>query len=72
VREARLDLREEQYGSRNKDFEALKYLIGQSQWPRGLRHEKSSPAGTLGSLVRIPLEALMSVCICSVFVLFCV
>jgi hypothetical protein len=43
-----------------------------SQWPRGLRHELSSPAQTLGSWVRIPLEAWMSGCVYSVFVLFCV
>jgi hypothetical protein len=36
-----------------------------SQWPRGLRHELSSLARTLGSRVRIPLEAWMSV-----FILF--
>jgi hypothetical protein len=39
-----------------------------SQWPRGLRHEQSSPAQTLGSWVRIPTEAWMSVrvflCLC--------
>jgi hypothetical protein len=29
---------------------------------RGLRHEPSSPARTLGSWVRIPLKAWMSVC----------
>jgi hypothetical protein len=43
-----------------------------SQWPRGLRYEMSSPAWTLGSFVRIPLEAWMFVCVYSVFVLFCV
>jgi hypothetical protein len=43
-----------------------------SQWPRGLRHEMSSSAWTLGSLVRIPLEAWMFVCVYSVFVLSCV
>jgi hypothetical protein len=42
-----------------------------SQWPRGLMHELSSPAGTLGSWVLIPLKAWMSVCFYSVFVLFC-
>jgi hypothetical protein len=42
------------------------------QWPRVLRHELSSPAQTLGSWVRIPLEAWMSVCVYSVFVLSCV
>jgi hypothetical protein len=32
-----------------------------SQWPRVLRHELSSLARTLGSCVRIPLKACMSV-----------
>jgi hypothetical protein len=40
--------------------------------PRGLIHEPSSLSRTLGSLVRIPLEAWISVCVYSVFVLFCV
>jgi hypothetical protein len=38
-----------------------------SQCPRGLRHETSSPARTLGSWVRNPLQALTSVfilCLC--------
>jgi hypothetical protein len=43
---------------------------GQSQWPCGLSHEPYSPAGTLGSRVRIPLKALMSVRVYSVF-MFC-
>jgi hypothetical protein len=34
-----------------------------SQWPRGLRHELSSSARTLGSWVRIPRMAWMSVCV---------
>jgi hypothetical protein len=38
----------------------------------GLRHELSSLAQTLGLWVRISLEAWMSVCIYSVFVLSCV
>jgi hypothetical protein len=38
----------------------------------GVRHEPSSPARTLGSWIRISLEAWMSVCVYSVFVLFCV
>jgi hypothetical protein len=38
-----------------------------SQWPRGLRHEMSSLARTLGSWVRTPLKAWMFVCIYSVF-----
>jgi hypothetical protein len=41
-------------------------------WPRGLRHELSSIARTLGSWDRIPLKAWMTVCVYSVFVLFCV
>jgi hypothetical protein len=32
---------------------------GRSQWPRGLRHEMSSPARTPGPWVRIPLKAWM-------------
>jgi hypothetical protein len=40
-----------------------------SQWPRCLWLEMSSLARTLGSLVRIPLKVLMSVCVYSVFVL---
>jgi hypothetical protein len=44
----------------------------QLQWPRGLGHELSSLAWTLGSWVRIPLKALISVCVYSGFVLFCV
>jgi hypothetical protein len=43
-----------------------------SQWPRCLRHELSSPAQTLGSWFPIPLEIWMSMCVYSVFVLFCV
>jgi hypothetical protein len=44
-------------------------LNSRSQWPRGLRKEVSSPARTLGSLVQIPLNAWMFVCLYSVFVL---
>jgi hypothetical protein len=40
--------------------------IRRSQWPRGLRHELSSPARTLGSWVRIPPKARMSACVYSV------
>jgi hypothetical protein len=40
-------------------------LLSRSQWPRGLRHELSSLARTLGSCVRIPLKAWMYVfCVC--------
>jgi hypothetical protein len=45
---------------------------GRSQWPRGLRHEPPLLARTLGSWVRIQLEAWMSVCVYSVFVFSCV
>jgi hypothetical protein len=44
----------------------------QSILARDVSHELSSPAKTLGSWVRIPLEAWMSVCVHSVFVLSCV
>jgi hypothetical protein len=40
--------------------------------PRGLRHELSSPAQTLESWVRIPLESWMFVGGYFVSVLFCV
>jgi hypothetical protein len=44
-----------------------------SQWPRGLGHEQSSLVRTLGSWVRIPFKALLSVlCTFILFVLFCV
>jgi hypothetical protein len=45
---------------------------GRSQWPCSLTHELSSPARALGSWVRIPLEAWMSVCVYRVIVLSCV
>jgi hypothetical protein len=44
-------------------------LSSRSQWPRGLRNELSSLVRTLESWVRIPLEAWMSLCVYSVFVL---
>jgi hypothetical protein len=50
-------------------FAILMYLR-RSQGPRSVRHELSSPTWTLGSWVRIPLEAWMSVD--SVSVLGCV
>jgi hypothetical protein len=43
-----------------------------SQRPCGLRHVLSSLARTLGSWVRIPLTAWMSVCVYSVCVVLCV
>jgi hypothetical protein len=54
------------------EYKQMEVIKCRSQWPRGLRHELSSLARTLGSWVRIPLEAWMSVCVYSVFVLFCV
>jgi hypothetical protein len=42
-----------------------------SQWRRGLRHELSSLAWTLGSWVRIPLEAWMSVWVLCLFCPVC-
>jgi hypothetical protein len=51
---------------------SLVVCLCRSQWLRGLRHELSSLARILGSWIRIPLMAWMSVCVYSVFVLFCV
>jgi hypothetical protein len=42
----------------------------QSQWPRGLRHELSSLARTLGSWVRFPLKSWMSV-LCAFILCLC-
>jgi hypothetical protein len=47
-------------------YGGLALFHSRSQWPRGPRHELSSPASTLGSWVRIPVEAWMSVCVYSV------
>jgi hypothetical protein len=52
-------------------FLSLEVVMCRSQWPRDLRYESSSPVRTLGSWVRIPIEAWMSVCVYTVFVLFC-
>jgi hypothetical protein len=38
-------------------------LRSPSQWARGLRREMSSPSWALGSWIRIPLEAWISVCV---------
>jgi hypothetical protein len=46
--------------------------ISRSQWLRGLRHELSSLARTLGSWVRIPLKAWMSMCAFILCLLSCV
>jgi hypothetical protein len=40
-------------------FGFIKFQMSRSQRPRGLRHEVSSPAQTLGSWVQIPLKAWM-------------
>jgi hypothetical protein len=46
--------------------------ICQSQWPRRLRHDIHSFAQMLGSWVRIPLNARMSVRLFCVYVVLCV
>jgi hypothetical protein len=53
------------------DFGILLYLLANTVTARS-KHEPSSPARTLGSWVRIPLEAWMSVCVYCVFALSCV
>jgi hypothetical protein len=45
-----------------KKKERFSDIFRRSQWPRGLRHELSTPGPTLRSWVRIPLEAWMFVC----------
>jgi hypothetical protein len=60
------------WGCSAKEEEEEMYTVSRSQGLRGLRHESSSLARTLGSWVRIPLKAWMFVCVYSVFVLFCV
>jgi hypothetical protein len=48
-------------------------VLGGSQWPRGLRHELSSLAGTLGSWVRLPLKVWMfALCAFILCVVLCV
>jgi hypothetical protein len=62
------------YGLHKTDIFQITYdYVGQiKKESRGLRHELSSPTQILGSWVRIPLNIWMSVCVYSVFVLFCV
>jgi hypothetical protein len=55
-----------------QEFICQRPVSGRSQWPRGIRHALSSLARKLGSWVRNPLKTWMSVCVYSVFVLFCV
>jgi hypothetical protein len=47
-------------------------IASRSQWPRGLGHELSSLARTLGSWVRTPLKAWLSVHLFCVYVVVCV
>jgi hypothetical protein len=54
------------------EFVSLISDISRSQWPRGLRHELSSSARTLGSWVRVVPEAWIFVYVYSVFVLTCI
>jgi hypothetical protein len=58
--------------SPNSNLYVHSFAVCRSQSPRGLRHKASSPAGTLGSWARIPLEAWISMGVYSVFVLSCV
>jgi hypothetical protein len=50
------------------EIQAGESYIWRSQWLRGLRHEISWLARTLGSWFQIPLKARMSVC---AFILCC-
>jgi hypothetical protein len=56
---------------RHKLKNNVRYFLCRSQWPRSLRNELSSPAQTLRSSVRIPLQAWMFVCFHSVFYYLC-
>jgi hypothetical protein len=47
-------------------------LEGRSQWPRGQRHELSSPAPTLRSWVRIPIRHGCLCVFCVRFFCFCI
>jgi hypothetical protein len=52
---------------RSRPIQDLLPCISQSLWSRGVRHESSSPAETLESWVRTPLEAwmfLFILCLC--------
>jgi hypothetical protein len=44
-------------------------MYGRPQWPRGLKHEMSPSAWTLGLWVRVPHQTLMSVCVYSLILL---
>jgi hypothetical protein len=49
------------FSRRAQLHQVITYICRSRRW-RGLRHEPSSPTRTLGSWVRISLEARMSVC----------
>jgi hypothetical protein len=66
------NLTEEKSRASMSEFPTGVYEYRRSQWPRGLRHELSSLARTLGSWVRIPLKRWTFVRVYSVFVLLCV
>jgi hypothetical protein len=46
----------------SSDLYRIGLVYRRPQWSRRLKHEPSSPSRKLGSWVRIPLEAWMSVC----------
>jgi hypothetical protein len=54
------------------DIQTSRHTDSRSHWPRDLRHELFSLPRMLGSWVRIPFKAWISVCVHSVFVLPCV
>jgi hypothetical protein len=54
-----------------QNMEIRRIIKSRSQWPRGIGHEMSSLAWTLGSWVRIPLEPWMFVCVYSVCIVLC-
>jgi hypothetical protein len=51
------------------EFRKACLLPSKLLWPRGVTHELCSSARTLGTWIQIPLNARMSVCVYSVFVL---
>jgi hypothetical protein len=59
-----------EYGFDAMELNSTRVTHRRSQWPRGLRHELSSLALTLGSWVRIPQD--MDVYVSSVCVVLCV
>jgi hypothetical protein len=58
------------YFAHNNENSSFHLLRGRSQWPRGVRHELSSPAPTLRSLVRILLRHGCLCVFCVRFFLF--